>query len=126
MRVKEVMNKAVAIDKDISLRAAARLMSSKNIGSLVVVRGGDILGIITERDVINNVLNLDKKIYGIMPKNVVTIGPEQDIDDAAALMTKNKVRRLPVVNENEKLVGILTSTDLIAHADDIGDEFLFD
>ena len=126
MRVKEIMNKAVAIDKDISLRAAARLMSEKNVGSLVVVKGDDILGIITERDIVNNVLNLDKKIYSVMPKKIVTINPERDIDDAADLMAKNKVRRLPVVDKDQKLIGIITSTDIIAHSEDIGEEFLFD
>ena len=126
MKVKEVMNKAIAVDHDMNLRAAARLMSAKNIGSLVVVKGNIILGIITERDIMNNVLNLDKKVYSVMPKKVITIKQDQDIDDAAMLMSRNKIRRLPVVNTNEKLVGIITSTDLIAHSEDIGDEFLFD
>lgn len=126
MRVKEVMNKAIAIEHNISLKGAAKLMSDKNIGSLVVVKWNSIAGIITERDIIKNVFNLDKKLFAVMPKKVITINQNQDIDEAAALMSKNKIRRLPVVNDCEKLVGIITSTDLIAHSEDISDEFLFD
>jgi len=126
MRIKEVMNKAIAIDHNISLKGAAKIMSDKNIGSLVVVKGSSIIGIVTERDIITNVFNMDKKLFAVMPKKVITINQDRDIDDAAGLMSKNKIKRLPVVNSNEKLVGVITATDLIAHSEDIGDEFLFD
>jgi CBS domain-containing protein len=127
MRVKEVMNSAIAIEQDASIREAAKVMSDKNIGSLVVVKDKDIVGIITERDIMKNISGLDKKVSAIMSKKVITISKESDLDDAARLMTKNKIRRLPAVDsESGKLSGIITSTDLIAHSEDIEDEFLFD
>ena len=126
MKVEEVMNKAVAVDHNITLKDAAKLMSDKNIGSLIAVKGDKILGILTERDIMNNISNLGAKISTVMARKVITIDKEEDIDEAALLMTKNKIRRLPVVDDNRRLVGIITSTDLIAHSEDISEEFLFD
>ncbi len=126
MKVEEVMNKAVAVDHNITLKDAAKLMSDKNIGSLIAVKGDKILGILTERDIMNNISNLGAKISTVMARKVITIDREEDIDEAALLMTKNKIRRLPVVDNDKRLVGIITSTDLIAHSEDISEEFLFD
>lgn len=125
MKIKEIMNKAIAIDHNITLKEAAKIMSDKNIGSLIAFKGEKILGIITERDVLNNISNLNAKISTIMAKKVITIEQEEDIDEAALLMTKNKIKRIPVVKDG-KLMGIITATDLIANSEDISDEFLFD
>jgi len=126
MKVKEAMNKAIAIDHDISLKKAAQIMSDKNIGSLIAVKGEKILGILTERDITGNINNLDRKVSSIMAKKVVTISEEEDIDQASILMKKNKIKRIPVVDDSNHLIGIITATDLIANSDDIDDEFLFD
>ena len=126
MKVKEVMNKAIAIDHDISLKKAAEIMSDKNIGSLIAVKGDKILGILTERDITGNINNLDRKVSSIMAKKVVTIDENEDIDEASLLMKKNKIKRLPVVDKNKQLIGVITATDLIANSEDMGDEFLFD
>jgi CBS domain-containing protein len=119
------MNKAIAIDHDVSIKEAAKIMSDKNIGSLVIVNGEKIKGIITERDILHNITDVGKKVSSVMDDEVVTIEHDKTIDEAAILMTKNRIRRLPVV-EDGRLVGIITSTDLIAHAEDLGEEFLFD
>ena len=127
MLIKEIMNNAVAIEQDISLKQAAKIMSDKNIGSLVVVKGKNISGILTEKDILKNISDLDKKIHSAMSKNVITINENVDIDEAAMLMSKSKIKRLPVLDhENGKLIGIVTSTDLVAHSEEISDEFLFD
>lgn len=126
MKIKEVMSKAIAVNRDVSLKEAAKIMSGRNIGSLVIVNGNDIVGIITERDILRNASKLDSKISKAMNKNIVTINQNADIDEAAALMAKHKIRRLPVFDDKCKLVGIITATDIIAHAEDIGDEFWFD
>lgn len=126
MRIKEVMNKAVAVEHDISIKEAAKIMSNKNIGSLIAVKGSKILGIITEKDVVDNITSLDKKVSSLMNKKVVvTISPEEDTDNAALLMAKNKIKRLPVV-EDGVLIGIITATDLIAHSEDLNESFFFD
>lgn len=126
MKIKEIMNKAVAVDHNITLKQAAKIMSNKNIGCLIAVKGTKILGILTERDIMKNISNSNERIASIMAKKVITIDKEDDIDEAALLMTKNKIRRLPVVDENKKLIGIVTSTDLLANSEDISEEFLFD
>lgn len=125
MKIKDVMNKAVAISHDISLKDAAKIMSDKNIGSLIAVKGEKILGLVTEKDIMNNVSDINKKVSSIMTKRVITIDQEQDIGEASMLMSSNKIKRLPVL-KNDKLVGVITTTDLIAHLDDISDEFAFD
>jgi CBS domain-containing protein len=124
VKIKDVMNEVVAIEKDMTLKAAAKLMSDKNIGSLVVVNGDKILGIITERDILNNASNLGKSVKATMTKNVITINPYEELDNAAIIMKKHKIHRIPVVDE-DKLAGIISSTDLIAHADELDEEFLF-
>ena len=125
MKVKEVMNRAIAVDHDISVKEAAQIMSDKNIGSVVAIKNGKILGIVTEKDVIRNVEKINRKISSIMTRDVVTIEQDEDIDEAAILMKKNNIKRLPVT-KNGELVGIITSTDLIANCDELNEEFLFD
>ena len=85
MIIKEIMNKAIVVDHDISLKEAAKIMSDKNIGSLVVIKGENIYGIVTEHDIMTNANNLNKKISSIMSKNVLTINENEDIDEAALI-----------------------------------------
>ena len=126
MKIKEIMNKAISVEEDISLKQAAKIMSDKNIGSLVVIKKGEVAGIITERDILKSIPDLDKKVSSVMSKKIITIEDDEDLDEAALVMTQNKIRRLPVITEEGKLIGIVTSTDIIAHSEEIGDEFLFD
>ncbi|MCX6748724.1 MAG: CBS domain-containing protein [Candidatus Pacearchaeota archaeon] len=125
MKIKDIMNKAVAIDHDIKLKEAARIMADKNIGSLIVINKEKILGIITEKDIMDNISRLDSKISSVMTKNVVTIDQEESVDNAARTMRDNKIKRLPVV-KNEKLAGIITATDVIANCDDLNENFFFE
>ena len=125
MKVKELMNEVVAVEKDMTLKEAAKVMSDKNIGSLVVISGKKILGIVTERDIVTNASNLGKGIKTAMTKSVFTISPDEEIDNAAIIMKKHKIHKVPVV-ENDELVGIITATDLIAHSDDLDEEFFFE
>mgnify|MGYP001582723140 CR=1 FL=1 len=125
MKIKEVMNRAVAIDHDISVKEVAKIMSDKGIGSVVAVKGNKIVGIITESDIVKNVEKINKKISSIMARNVITIEQDEDLDEAEILMKQNKIKRIPVIKNNE-LVGIITSTDLIANSEELNEEFLFD
>lgn len=119
------MNKVVVIEHDMSLKQAAQIMSNRNIGSLVVLKNNKIVGIITEKDIMKNVSSLGKRISVAMAKNVVTVDCNDSIDNAALIMAEKKIRRLPVV-ENDKLVGIITSTDIIANSDILNEDFLLD
>jgi CBS domain-containing protein len=118
MFIKEVMKKDIkTATSDTTVLEAARIMTDNNIGSLVVV--DDILeGIITERDVLNKIVAKDKdpkkvNIGEIMTRNVITIGPDKDMEVACDLMAKHRIKRLPVVFGDE-VVGIITSTDVVS------------
>jgi len=120
MLVKEAMNKHVkTIRSTNTLVEAAKMMNDNHIGSLVVVAGpGNVVGIITERDVLKSVaagkVPTDIKVEDIMSKNLITIEPYRTLEDAADVMTKNRIKKLPVI-DNGRLVGIITTTDLIAY-----------
>jgi CBS domain-containing protein len=125
MKVKEIMNKVVAIEHNISLREAAKIMSNKNIGSLVVLKNENIAGIITERDIVDNASNLNKNVSSFIKGKIITIESEQSLDNAACLMTQHKIKRIPVLKSG-KLVGIVTATDLLANSEEIESDFFVD
>ena len=118
MFVKEVMKKDIkTVSSKHNVFDAAKIMADNDIGSLVVV--DDVLkGIVTERDVLNKIVAKDKnpkdvKVGEIMTRNVISIGPDKDMEVACDLMAKHRIKRLPVVFGDE-VVGIITSTDVVA------------
>ncbi|MBM3234116.1 CBS domain-containing protein [Candidatus Pacearchaeota archaeon] len=125
MKVSEIMNKAMVVEDDISLKEAAEIMSEKNIGSLIVMKKDSIAGIITDTDILKNISNLSRKISQFMSKSIVTIEHNEDIDNAAQLMAKYRIKRLPVIKKGV-LIGILTATDLIANSDALNEAFFFE
>jgi CBS domain-containing protein len=118
MFVKDAMVKnIVSIPSTISVFDAAVKMTQNNIGSLIVV-DESLEGIVTERDILNKIVSADRnprqtRVKEIMSANVITISPDADMEEASDLMTKNKIKRLPVVFGDE-VVGIITSTDVVA------------
>lgn len=127
MKVKEIMKKVVTIEGNATVKEASALMSKKNIGCLVVTEKDLIVGIITERDILKHIShsnNLHAKVEDIMTQDVITVSPNASIDEAADIMFQHKIKKLPVVDKN-KLVGIITATDIIANADSIDEPFLF-
>lgn len=113
--VKDLMTKnVITIDLHKTVFDAATLMNEKTVGCLVIMDEEELVGTITERDFVRRVvaknLPLDTKISEIMSKKLITIDPNSSLREAARLMLKNKVRRLPVVKEN-KLVGIIVVAD---------------
>jgi len=76
MKVKEIMKRAIVVDRNVRVKEAAKIMSEKGIGSLIVSKGKKIVGIVTEKDIIRNVDKLNKKISDIMSKDVITIDQE--------------------------------------------------
>lgn len=117
MLVRQVMNKNVIISKpDITIREASDVMARFHVGSVVVVEEGKIVGILTERNILMAVAEgkdtETTTAKEIMSKDVVTIGPDNDIRDAIDIMVKKKIKKLPVIHEG-KLVGIITASDII-------------
>jgi CBS domain-containing protein len=107
----------LTVDPETSVRDAAILMRKFKIGSLIIKSNAEPEGLVTESDIINKVVSRDIKaseiaIGQIMTKNLIKIAPGSDLNQAARIMAKNNIRRLPVVN-NGILVGIITSTDVL-------------
>ena len=96
---------------------ALRLMADKEVGSLVVLEGEELVGIISERDYARKVIlkdksSLDTPVREIMTQQVISVSPEQSIQDCMALMTHKRVRHLPVL-EDGRLVGIISIGDVV-------------
>jgi len=125
MKVSEIMNKAFVIEENIGLKEAAKIMSDKNIGGLIVMKGEKITGVIAESDILKNVSNLGKKVSAVMNRRVIAIDKNDSLENAAEIMAENKIKRLPVMDKQE-LVGIVTATDILAHCDAVDDNFFFD
>ena len=116
MRVSEIMTKAAVTDQsDDTLAEAARKMWKQQTGSLLVVDGDDLVGIITERDILKAVAQetpLDRTtIAEAMTKDPVTVGPGTSLREAAKVMADRWIRHLPVV-DGGKLVGVISQRDL--------------
>ena len=124
MLVKDAMRRPFVVDKDISLAEAARIMSSKDIGSLLFLSGNKVKGIVTEGGLLRN-FGKHEKISQIMETNVITIKADENLDKAVDIMKENKIKRLPVVDDG-KLVGIITITDLIANIENLEENFFFE
>jgi len=107
----------VTVEPDVNVRRAVRAMNDFEIGCLVVVEAGRVVGILTERDVLKRVVDEGRKpeetsVREVMSKPPITISPDADLETAIELMFKHKIKKLPVV-ENGKLVGLVTFTDLV-------------
>ncbi len=116
--VKDIMNTDVkTIKPDENVQKAAEIMKEFRIGSLIVITGTKLVGIITERDIMNGVVAEDKvpsevKVDSIMTKEVIMVSPEMEIEEAVDLMMEKKIKKLPVVS-SDRLIGIVTATDII-------------
>ena len=116
MRVSEIMTNAAVIDQpDDTLAEAARKMWEQQTGSLLVMDGDDLVGIVTERDVLKAVATGmavdDTRISQVMSKDLVTVGPGTSLREAAKVMAERWIRHLPVL-DNGKLVGVISQRDL--------------
>jgi len=117
--VRAVMTKhPVVIRPDTSVRKALQLMIKKDIGSLIVVKSGKPVGIVTERDVTRRSLRpakvkgvYDNPVTRFMSRPLVTVPPTTPIWKAFETMVTRRIRRLPIV-ERGRLVGIVTERDL--------------
>ena len=123
MKVSDIMSdRVVTIDEREPVIAAARLLKRMNLGALPVTdRGGKLVGLLTDRDIVLRCVALggDARTMtagDVMTRGVVTATPDVKVDDAAKRMGRGQVRRLPVV-ENGKLVGMLSLADMARKCD---------
>lgn len=129
MLVKDVMKtQLVTLNVDSKLGFANDIMYLGRIRHLPVVKGDVIVGVLTQRDLYRSSLTsllaswtenkefLDSvKVSEVMTKNVITISPEVTIEEAAKVMIHKKVGCLPVVKDNNKLIGLITETDVLQY-----------
>jgi len=116
MKVSEIMTKATVTDAaDDSVAEAAARMWNAQTGSLLVMEGEHLQGIVTERDVLRAIANgmdpHEVPIKDLMRTDVITVGPQTTLKEAAKLMATKWIRHLPVV-EGHRVVGILSQRDL--------------
>jgi CBS domain-containing protein len=117
--VAQVMTGRVCHAKDtISVFEASRIMAKEKISSLVLLRGKNVSGIVTEKDFLEKVIVSGKDpkatlVGEIMTKKIVTIPDDAQLDDAARLMRDKRIKKLVVVGKDKALLGILTSFDLV-------------
>jgi len=110
-------NDVVSIEPNDSVYDAIKKMADKNIGSLVVMDGEKIVGIVTERHYARNVFLKGKAspttlVKDIMSTRVICAWPDQSVEECMAVMTDKAVRHLPVL-ENKRLVGLVSIGDLV-------------
>jgi CBS domain-containing protein len=116
VRVAEIMTNATVTDSTSgSLSSAADLMWRQQTGSLVIVEGDEIVGIVTERDVLRTVA-VGKDVNSVvvddvMTRELVTTTPDTPVRDAARIMAQHWIRHLPVV-DGGRLVGIVSQRDI--------------
>ena len=117
LRVSEIMTReVVSIDESAGVTEAAKLMSIKNIGSVVVKKDDKVIGILTERDCLDKIVakGLDPSamhVRDIMSAPAITCTSDMPITAAVKIMREQKIRHLPIVDEG-KLVGIVSGRDL--------------
>lgn len=119
MIVKDIMHPDVQkISNSVTIKDAAKIMTDKKIGCLLVVEGQKLLGIVTEDDIITKVVGegrhpQETTVDDIMVREVIHILPRTSLEEAAELMTKKEIKKLPVIEE-EKIIGIITASDIVA------------
>jgi CBS domain-containing protein len=112
-----------SVDADQTVAHAAKMMRDEDVGLAPIVEGDKLIGTLTDRDIAIRVVAEGKDpnattVREIASTNIVTIDPQQDLDEALRLMAKHQVRRLPVVEEDGRLVGVVAQADVAREGDD--------
>lgn len=121
IRVEDVMARdVVTVDCDFSAKYAARIMNYYGISSLVATSEEEIVGILTERDLITRIVAVGQNpekvmVRDVMSKPIIIVSPTMPLEDAVKIMFQKKIKKLPVVNrakDCDELVGMLSLTDV--------------
>jgi CBS domain-containing protein len=122
--VRDLMTKDPrTLSSEATVIEAARLMRDEDAGIVPVVNGDKLVGTVTDRDIAIRVVAEGKSpdsttVGEIASRELVTIDPQQELDEALRLMARHQVRRLPVVEEDGRLVGIVAQADIARNASD--------
>ncbi len=115
--VKDAMRKTViSIDSAMTVRDAATMMEDTDVGCVIITKGNAPLGILTERDFVKRIVSKEKSfstpLADVMSFPLITSQPDDTVWEVAEIMKKNKIHKVPV-EDNGKLVGIITASDLV-------------
>jgi CBS domain-containing protein len=122
--VREVMtSKLCSIDADKPVAYAAKMMRDEDVGIAPIVEGDRLVGVLTDRDIAVRVVAEGRdpeqvKVTEVASRDLVTLDPQQDLEEALRLMAQHQVRRLPVVEEDGRLVGVVAQADVAQQADE--------
>jgi CBS domain-containing protein len=122
-KVRNAMTPGVrAVAPTDSVTEAAQAMKEQDVGSLPVVEGARLVGIVTDRDIVVRAVaeGVDPRtatVGEVTSGDLVTVEPDEDLDDALKLMAQHRIRRLPVV-EDGRLVGVVAQADVALEAND--------
>lgn len=125
--LREIMNrKLTTIGIGATVAKAAKAMCHDEVGSVIILDHNKPIGIVTEEDIACKVVAQDLKpstvhVNDIMSTPLITVSADKTAGDAAKMMVKHKVRRLPVVDEHHKVIGIVTVRDLLAVSNEEND-----
>ena len=110
-------NEIHAVSPDATVFDAIKLMSERGVGALLVMQDDQLTGVISERDYTRKVIlkgrsSTSTTVQEIMTSNIITLAPDNNIDQCMALMNENQIRHLPIV-ENGRVMGVVTIMDVI-------------
>ena len=117
--------RVIFVEKDATVREAAKAMAEVNVGCTAVMEDGHIVGLFTERDILKRVLLRDLdvdtvRVSDVMTTEIISTGTEQSVIDAHHLMKRHHIRHLPVLDDAGKLQGVLSIRDLLVdHLEDM-------
>jgi CBS domain-containing protein len=122
-RCRDIMSRSVVtIGAEDSIQVAASLMRDNDIGALPVTQDNEVLGIITDRDIVIRAvaqgLDLKTKVAEVMSKPVIVVQEDEFVFGAIKTMGENQVRRLPVVDSAGNLVGMISMADIALESED--------
>jgi CBS domain-containing protein len=115
--IKEVMTRDVrACEPNATVAGAAKVMAQEDVGPVPIVEDGRLIGIVTDRDIVVRVVAEGRDpnattVSEIASTKLVTVSPDDDLDEALKLLAERQIRRLPVV-EGDRLVGIVAQADI--------------
>ena len=118
MNVRDVMTaRPRCAAPDMPLSQVAELMGTQDIGAIPILDGDQLVGMITDRDIVVRAGAKEKDprempSRAISSSELVTVGPDQDLSDALHLMAQHQLRRLPVVDDGNRLVGVVSQADI--------------
>jgi CBS domain-containing protein len=117
--LREKGNAVYSINDTATLQDAAEMLDDKKVGAMVVLdKRGGVEGVISERDIIREIARkgcdcLKNSVGSVMSRGVITAGPSETVDDGLSRMTERRIRHLPVLDEDGRLVGVVSIGDLV-------------